>query len=120
MKNKSHKHYKIFTLKTNRIARLNVYERGLTDHRKVTLEDPKSTYSDVPNNRRVGNKRGVWKCPKYKFIDKNYKDPVQSSVEAITLESLNASLEDEDDDSDDELQILFTNDEEENESQNDS
>ena len=53
------------------------------------------------------------------IIDKNYKDPVQSSVEPIRLDNLNISLEDEDDDSEDELQILFKNDEEENESQND-
>ena len=46
------------------------------------------------------------------IIDKNYKEPVISSIESIHLDKLNTSSEHEEDDSEDELEILFTNDEE--------
>ena len=51
------------------------------------------------------------------IIDKNYKDPVKSSVEPINLDIVNTSADQENSDSDDELEIVFTNDEAENQNQ---
>ena len=53
------------------------------------------------------------------IIEKNYKDPVKSSVEPISIDNINIPVEHEHSDSDDELEIIFTNDETENEIQND-